>query len=68
MATGYDSASAGFYSDLADLETNLSTGLGQVTSAMSNFKGKFTVPKSKDMAWAKASNKNGISVQKLLSA
>lgn len=24
---------------------------------MSNFKGKFTVPKSKDMAWAKASNK-----------
>ena len=53
----YDSASAGFYSDLADLETNLSTGLGQVTSAMSNFKGKFTVPKSKDMAWAKASNK-----------
>ena len=57
MATGYDSASAGFYSDLADLETNLSTGLGQVTSAMSNFKGKFTVPKSKDMAWAKASNK-----------
>lgn len=57
MATGYYSASAGFYSDLADLETNLSTGLGQVTSAMSNFKGKFTVPKSKDMAWAKASNK-----------
>ena len=53
----YDSASAGFYSDLADLATNLSTGLGQVTSAMSNFKGKFTVPKSKDMAWAKASNK-----------
>lgn len=24
---------------------------------MSNFKGKFTVPKSKDMAWAKASNR-----------
>lgn len=62
----YDSASAGFYSNLADLETNLSTGLGQVTSAMSNFKGKFTVPKSKDMAWAGTTNKLWNQRQKLI--
>lgn len=63
--SSYDTASASFYSGLSDLDSSLATGLKQVTGAMSNFKGTFTVPK-KDMDWAKSSTKKWDQRQKVL--
>ncbi|MEX2805709.1 hypothetical protein AB3329_11545, partial [Streptococcus sp. H31] len=52
----YDAASSGFFDDIADLETNINTGLSQLQTDVAAFNGSFTIPSKKALNWTKAIN------------
>ncbi|EMC28191.1 hypothetical protein SMU85_06100, partial [Streptococcus mutans ST6] len=49
----YDGKSSGFFSDIAGLESAVSTGLSQLQAGVSSFtvKSGFTLPSKKDLEW-----------------
>ena len=54
----YDGKSSGFFSDIAGLESAVSTGLSQLQAGVSSFtvKSGFTLPSKKDLEWTKTVN------------
>ncbi|MEX2803505.1 T7SS effector LXG polymorphic toxin [Streptococcus sp. H31] len=53
----YDAASSGFFDDIADLETNITTGLSQLQTDVAAFNGSFTIPSKENLQWTGPINK-----------
>lgn len=54
----YDGASSGFFSDIADLEANINSGLSLLQAGVSGFNGTFPLPSKKQLQWADSINKD----------
>ncbi|AXQ79405.1 hypothetical protein DDV21_010115 [Streptococcus chenjunshii] len=54
----YDAASSGFFDDISDLETNITTGLSQLQTDVAAFNGTFTIPSKENLQWADSINEN----------
>ncbi|WP_373761090.1 T7SS effector LXG polymorphic toxin [Streptococcus ferus] len=56
----YDAQSSGFFSDIAALESAVTTGISQLQSGISSFtvQSGFPLPSKKDLAWTKKVNKS----------
>ncbi|MGT2930051.1 hypothetical protein ACVR1G_07470 [Streptococcus dentasini] len=52
----YDAASSGFFSDIAGLEADVSSGLTLLNQGIAGFNGSFTMPSKKDLEWTKTIN------------
>ncbi|MGT2883737.1 T7SS effector LXG polymorphic toxin [Streptococcus ferus] len=52
----YDAQSSGFFSDIAALESAVTTGLSQLQAGVTSFNGTFTLPSQKDLEWTKTIN------------
>lgn len=48
----FEKNSPGIFKDLASLESDINTGLNQLSEGISGFNGQFTIPKKKDLKWA----------------
>ncbi|MGT2929070.1 hypothetical protein ACVR1G_02255 [Streptococcus dentasini] len=53
----YDAASSGFFSDIAGLEADVSSGLTLLNQGIAGFNGSFTMPSKGQLKWAKNINK-----------
>ncbi|MGT2930033.1 hypothetical protein ACVR1G_07380 [Streptococcus dentasini] len=54
----YDAASSGFFSDIAGLEADVSSGLTLLNQGIAGFNGSFTMPSKGQLKWAKNINTN----------
>ncbi|MGT2930046.1 hypothetical protein ACVR1G_07445 [Streptococcus dentasini] len=54
----YDAASSGFFSDIAGLEANISSGLSLLQSGVAGFNGTFQLPSKGQLKWADSINKD----------
>ncbi|WP_273449545.1 glycohydrolase toxin TNT-related protein [Streptococcus ferus] len=52
----YNAQSSGFFSDIASLESAVTTGISQLQAGVTSFNGTFTLPSKKDLAWTKTVN------------
>ena len=52
----YDAQSSGFFSDIAALESAVTTGLSQLQAGVTSFNGTFTLPSQKELEWTKTVN------------
>ncbi|MGT2883511.1 T7SS effector LXG polymorphic toxin [Streptococcus ferus] len=52
----YNAQSSGFFSDIASLESAVTTGISQLQAGVTSFNGIFTLPSKKDLAWTKTVN------------
>ncbi|WP_273451403.1 T7SS effector LXG polymorphic toxin [Streptococcus ferus] len=52
----YDAQSSGFFSDIAALESAVTTGISQLQAGVTSFNGTFTLPSQKELEWTKTVN------------